>query len=70
MKMSIQMTIELDDKYVETWNERSVSYYTLLYKSEELGLQALEENPITKAIADEIEDYVENMHGVTKCEIL
>lgn len=69
MKAIIQLEIELDDKYVEEWNEHFKNYHASLYKSEEKGIQALKENPIEKAIANAIEDYLDNsVEGVLRSE--
>lgn len=69
MKATINIEIELDDKYVEEWNERFKNYHASLYKSEEKGIQALKENPIENAIATEIEDYLDNsVSGVLRSE--
>lgn len=69
MKAIISVEIELDDKYVEEWNEDFKNYHARLYKSEEKGIQALKENPIENAIAAEIEDYLDNsVAGVLRTE--
>jgi len=69
MKAIISVEIELDDKYVEEWNENFKNYHARLYKNEEKGIQALKENPIENAIATEIEDYLDNsVAGVLRSE--
>lgn len=69
MKTAINIEIELDDKYVEEWNENFKNFHAELYKSEEKGIQALKENPIENAIATEIEDYLDNsVSGVLRSE--
>ena len=69
MKAIINVEIELDNKYVEKWNKDFLNYHTSLYKSEEKGKKALEENPIEKAIASQIEDWLYNyQEGIKECE--
>lgn len=68
MKRTIKVEIEIDDKYVEEWNQNFLNYHINLYKSEENAKQILAENPLEKAIADEIEDYLENnQDGLLSC---
>lgn len=68
MKKIIKIEIEIDDAYVEEWNENFLKYHTGLYQDEEKARRALEENPIEKLIASKIEDYIENNHeGLIFC---
>jgi hypothetical protein len=69
MKAKILVEIELNDEYVEKWNKNFQDYHTDLYKSEEKGKKALEENPIEKGIASQIEDWVYNYQdGIVNCK--
>lgn len=68
MKKTIRVEIEIDDKYVEEWNKDFLSYHTKLYRSEEKGKKALEENPLEKGIALQIKSFLENyQYGLLSC---
>jgi hypothetical protein len=68
MKRVITVEIEIDDKYVEEWNKRFQDYHTNLYKIEEKGKKALEENPLEKVIVHQVEDWLENYQdGLLYC---
>jgi len=67
MKKTIRIEIDIDDKYVEKWNKDFLNYHTTLYKDEEKGRKALEENPLEKAIAHQIEDWLENYQDGLLC---
>ena len=62
MKKVITIELEIDDKYIEKWNNDFLNYHTNLYKSEERAKKTLEENPFEKAIGQQIEDYLENYY--------
>lgn len=68
MKKTIRIEIEIDDEYVEKWNEDFLNYHTNLYKNKEKAQKALEENPLEKVIGHQIEDFLENyQEGLLSC---
>ena len=68
MKKTIKIEIEINDQYVKTWNKDFLCYYTDLYKNEEKAQKALEANPLEKAIAHSIEDYLDHyQEGLLYC---
>ena len=69
MKKIIKVEIELDDTYVKEWSEDFLKYHTGLYQDEEKARRVLEENPVEKSIAHDIEDYLENyQEGLISCD--
>lgn len=63
MKRTIKVEIEISDKYIENWNKNHIEYYTSLYKNEEKAKKVVEENPLEKAIAIDVEHYIGNYYG-------
>lgn len=69
MKKIIRIEIEIDDEYVKKWNKDFLNYHANLYKNEEKAQNALEENPLEKAIGHQIEDFLENYYeGLLSCD--
>ena len=70
MKRIIKLKLEINDDYIKQWSDDILRYHTNLYNGdEEKARQTLKENPVEKAIANEIEEYVvDYISGVSHCK--
>ena len=70
MKRIIKLELEINDDYVKQYSDDFLRYHINLYNGdEEKARQILKENPIEKAIANEIEEnVVDYISGVSHCE--
>ena len=70
MKRIIKLELEINDDYVKQWSDDIIRYHTNLYNGDvEKARQTLKENPVEKAIANEIEEnVVDYISGVSHCK--
>lgn len=70
MKKQIKVEIELSDEYVEKWENDYLRYHLNLYNDLNKAQETLKSNPIEKAIAQDIEDYLMNSEsGIIRCNV-
>ena len=61
MKTTLKVEVEIDDEFVKEYNDNSLAYHTTLYKGDkERAEKTLKENPVEKALAQELEDDISN----------
>lgn len=61
MKIHIEAECEIDDEQVKMWEEGQRRYYNTMYKGDKEKVDAvLKENDFCNAVADEVEDLLEN----------